>query len=119
MIVSHSDTILHIDDKLRLFQNFYKWLKPGGQLMITDYCCTADEWSPDYAAYVKQRGYNLLSVADYGGTIEKAGFGDVQAIDKTADFINILSNELVKFEQIKDEFVTVCLYFWNKVTNKN
>jgi len=105
-VIYSRDTILHIDDKLRLFQNFYKWLKPGGQLMITDYCCTADDWSPDYAAYVKQRGYNLLSVADYGGTIEKAGFGDVQAIDKTADFINILSNELVKFEQIKDEFVT-------------
>ena len=82
--------------------------------MITDYCCTADEWAPDYAAYVKQRGYNLLSVADYGATIEKAGFGDVQAIDKTADFIDILSNELVKFEQIKDDFVKVRTKFINK-----
>ena len=33
---------------------------------FSDYCCTPDEWSPDYAAYVKQRGYHLHSVANYG-----------------------------------------------------
>ena len=42
------------------------WLKPGGKLFITDYCCTEDPWSDVYAAYVKQRGYNLLSVQQYG-----------------------------------------------------
>ena len=75
--------------------------------MITDYCCTADEWSPDYRAYVEQRGYNLLSVVDYGKTISQAGFSNVQAIDKTDDFISILSDELVKFEQIKEDFIKV------------
>merc|ERR1739838_416687 len=104
-VIYSRDTILHIDDKLALFKNFNKWLKPGGTLMITDYCCTENEWSPDYAAYVKQRGYNLLSVKDYGKTIENAGFVNVEAIDKTADFIEILSDELVKFEKIKDEFI--------------
>jgi len=104
-VIYSRDTILHIADKLSLFKNFFKWLKPGGKLMITDYCCTADEWSPDYRAYVEQRGYNLLSVVDYGKTISDAGFSNVQAIDKTDDFINILSDELVKFEQIKEDFI--------------
>ena len=34
----------------------------------------------------------------------------MEAIDKTADFIEILSDELVKFEKIKDEFIKV--RFW-------
>merc|ERR1712137_219120 len=81
-VIYSRDTILHIEDKETLFANFLKWLKPGGKLMISDYCRTPDEWSPDYAAYVKQRGYHLHSVANYGKIIEKVGFENVQAIDK-------------------------------------
>ena len=29
------DCIIHIRDKDALFQRFYKWLKPGGQLLIS------------------------------------------------------------------------------------
>jgi len=104
-VIYSRDTILHIEDKESLFANFFKWLKPGGKLMISDYCCTPDEWSPAYAAYVKQRGYHLHSVANYGKIIEKVGFENVQAIDKTKDFISILSSELEIFAQIKDEFL--------------
>lgn len=43
-----------------------KCLKPGGQLFITDYCCGEKEHSEEFKDYVKQRGYNLLTVADYG-----------------------------------------------------
>ena len=46
-----------------MFQN---WLKPGGKVLISDYCCTDKTWSDVYTAYVKQRGYILLTVHDYG-----------------------------------------------------
>ena len=42
-----------------------------------------------------------------GKIIEKVGFENVQAIDKTKDFISILSNELEIFAKIKDEFLAV------------
>ena len=32
------DTILHIADKEGLFRKFLYTLKPGGKLMISDYC---------------------------------------------------------------------------------
>ena len=32
------DTILHIADKEELFRKFLYTLKPGGKLMISDYC---------------------------------------------------------------------------------
>ena len=44
-----------------------------------------------------------------GKIIEKVGFENVQAIDKTKDFISILSNELEIFAKIKDEFLAVSL----------
>ena len=77
--------------------------------MITDYCCTADEWSDAYRTYVEQRGYILHSVAAYGDIIKKVGFENVEAIDKTDSFIKILSNELEKFKNIKSQFLAVSI----------
>lgn len=104
-VVYSRDTILHIKDKLDLFQRFYvsdrncekpwcnmldlksntslnfalvqcsngfvffflqRCLKPGGRLLISDYACSPDEHSEQFKAYVKQRGYNLLSPEQYG-----------------------------------------------------
>jgi len=49
-------------------------LKPGGRLLISDYCCTAGEWSQQYTDYVAQRGYHLLSVDAYGKVCQLATF---------------------------------------------
>ena len=43
-----------------------KWLKPGGRLLISDYCCLDGTWSDEFTEYVNQRGYILLSVSQYG-----------------------------------------------------
>ena len=58
---------------------------------------------------MESRGYNLLSVADYGKVIEKVGFENVEAIDKTDQFIDVLKNELKKFDDIKEDFIKVQL----------
>lgn len=42
------------------------WLKPGGQLLISDYCCGEKPWTPVFEAYVKQRGYILYTPSQYG-----------------------------------------------------
>ena len=41
--------------------------------MISDYCCTEEEWSADYAEYVAGRGYHLVNVPQYG----KVNSGDI------------------------------------------
>ena len=37
-VVYSRDTILHIGDKLALFKSLLKCLKPGGFVLISDYC---------------------------------------------------------------------------------
>jgi phosphoethanolamine N-methyltransferase len=41
------------------------------------------EPSPAFAAYIKQRGYDLHSIPGYGRLLEAAGFVDVKAEDRT------------------------------------
>ena len=104
-VVYSRDTILHIADKLQLFKLFEKTLKPGGLLVISDYCCGEGMHSQAFNDYVKQRGYNLLTVKEYGKTIENAGLKEVRAVDNSKYFLEILDKELKAFNIIKDEVV--------------
>ncbi|KAG2274303.1 hypothetical protein Bca52824_056858 [Brassica carinata] len=54
------------DDKPALFKTFFKWLKPGGRVLITDYCKSDETPSPVFAEYIKQRGYDIHDVQAYG-----------------------------------------------------
>ncbi|XP_017289818.1 phosphoethanolamine methyltransferase [Kryptolebias marmoratus] len=104
-VIYSRDTILHIDDKLALFKQFHSWLKPGGQLLISDYCCGEKPWTPAFEAYVKQRGYVLYTPPEYGKFIEEAGFCSVQVEDRTTQFIQVIEAELQRAEDMKDEFI--------------
>lgn len=59
-------------------------LKPGGRLLISDYCTTEGELSQGMRSYVQQRGYHLLAIADYAQVLQEAGFVDVVGEDRTS-----------------------------------
>jgi phosphoethanolamine N-methyltransferase len=73
---------LFFQDKPALFRNFFKWLKPGGKVLISDYCRNAGEPSEDFAAYIKQRGYDLHDVKTYG----KVRFSENLHINQSCHF---------------------------------
>ncbi|XP_050216695.1 phosphomethylethanolamine N-methyltransferase isoform X3 [Mercurialis annua] len=104
-VIYSRDTILHIQDKPALFRSFYKWLKPGGKVLISDYCKSAGTPTSEFAEYIKQRGYDLHDVNAYGQMLKDAGFDDVIAEDRTDQFMQVLQRELSHIEQEKDEFV--------------
>lgn len=58
-------------------------LKPGGHLLISDYCKAPGAPPPAFAKYIEQRGYDLHSVDDYGAMLAATGFQDVKAEDRT------------------------------------
>ncbi|CAF0810541.1 unnamed protein product [Rotaria sordida] len=105
-VVYSRDTILHIADKMSLFSRLYGWLKPGGQLFISDYACAPkNEWSKEFEDYVSQRRYVLLTVPEYGKLLESVGFKNVNAQDATDKFVECLKMELTRIESIKDDFI--------------
>ncbi|CAI5471285.1 unnamed protein product [Closterium sp. Yama58-4] len=80
------DTLLHIQDKPFLFSRFHRWLKPGGRVLITDYCSGKDkeeQWSEEFRGYVAQRGYHLVTVKRYSEMLQTAGFHVLKAEDRS------------------------------------
>lgn len=107
-VIYSRDTILHIEDKGSLFSSFYSWTKPGGRLLISDYCCGEEDrnlWSTTFTQYVKQRGYQLHTVQEYGKLLEGAGYSDVEAIDVTDYLVERCEDELKRIKLIEQEFV--------------
>lgn len=104
-VIYSRDTILHIQDKPALFKSFHKWLKPGGKVLISDYCKSAGPPSPEFAAYIQQRGYDLHSVEAYGQMLKDAGFDEVVAEDRTNQFVKVLQRELNEVEKDKEAFI--------------
>ncbi|GMN46226.1 hypothetical protein TIFTF001_015402 [Ficus carica] len=104
-VIYSRDTILHIQDKPALFRSFYKCLKPGGKVLISDYCKSSGSPSLEFAKYINQRGYDLHDVEAYGQMLRDAGFMDVVAEDRTDQFINVLQRELDAVEKEKDQFI--------------
>ncbi|EYU33965.1 hypothetical protein ABFS83_09G056000 [Erythranthe nasuta] len=104
-VIYSRDTILHIQDKPALFRSFYKWLKPGGKVLISDYCRNVGSPSAEFAEYIKQRGYDLHDVKAYSQMLGDAGFDEVIAEDRTDQFIKVLEKELDAVEKDKEEFI--------------
>ncbi|XP_044467061.1 phosphoethanolamine N-methyltransferase 1-like [Mangifera indica] len=104
-VIYSRDTILHIQDKPALFRSFFKWLKPGGKVLITDYCKSSGTPSSEFSKYIEQRGYDLHDVKAYGQMLWDAGFVDVIAEDRTDQFIKVLQQELDAVEKGKDAFI--------------
>jgi len=105
-VIYSRDTILHITEKQKLFEKFLKCLKPGGKLMISDYCRgNVGSHSQAFLDYVKSRDYDLHTVTQYGNILEKAGFTNVNAMNKTGLMIDIMKMELEKFSNIKKKFI--------------
>jgi len=105
-VVYSRDTILHITDKKQLFGKFLKSLKPGGKLMISDYCRgDVAQHSKEFTDYVKSRDYDLHTVSGYGDILERCGFKNVNAMNKSGLMIDIMKMELGKFNKIRSKFI--------------
>lgn len=97
------DVFLHIHDKARLFTVLLRALRPGGQLLFTDYCCGPQPWTEDFAAYVEDRGYDLHTPGEYRELIAGAGFRQVTADDISTRFVEILQADLERIDALDIE----------------
>ena len=105
-LIYSRDVILHIASKDKLFSRLLNATKPGGKLVMTDYCCGPQElWDEEFKAYVAQRGYTLVTVDQYKSILEKAGWVVERAEDKTEWFKEILETERARAIKNKDEFL--------------
>jgi phosphoethanolamine N-methyltransferase len=95
-VIYSRDVFLHIHDKPRLMALLRGLLFPGGLLFFTDYGRGEGKLSAEFSAYIEQRQYDLRTVQGYRALLEQAGFVQVVAEDRTAEFLSIMRSELAR-----------------------
>jgi phosphoethanolamine N-methyltransferase len=97
------DALMYIEDKIALFTKIRSLLKPGAALCVTDYGRGPDPLPGDFIEYEKDAGYFLLQPEAYGKVLETVGFTNVEALDKTDEFVAILRSEIDKVNGLSDD----------------
>lgn len=87
------DVFLHIENKAELFRVIACALKPGAQLLFTDYTCGPRPWSLEFKNYVSEREYHLCTVDQYATLVQCAGLSLVESRDMSGAFLDILRSE--------------------------
>jgi phosphoethanolamine N-methyltransferase len=102
------ETLLHLKDKPMILKKFQKWLKPGGKLLITDYCRgekAEDSYSRPYRKYIQGRGYYPATVSGYAELLRAVGFTKITAKNNNEMFARVLREELATLEKSEKSFV--------------
>jgi len=104
-VIYSRDALLHISDKDRLFDKFFKWLKPGGRLVFTDYCRGEVQHSEEFKKYIAKRGYHLLVVKQYEELLKRIGLKNIKVEDRHGRFVEALQRELNILYDGKEDFL--------------
>ncbi|XP_037077046.1 phosphomethylethanolamine N-methyltransferase-like [Pollicipes pollicipes] len=105
-VIYSRETLLHVPAKQAVLAKFWRWLRPGGRLLITDYCQGQGPLRNDFLEYKSARAYSMLTLAEYGRLLSETGFADVRVQDQADKFLVILRQELDQFQTQRQRFVT-------------
>ncbi|VDD97125.1 unnamed protein product [Enterobius vermicularis] len=104
-IVYSRDCLQHNDDMPSLMKKIYRWLKPGGRVLITMYGKGHGELSTKFQNYVQQRHYYLKTLEQMITALKDAKFANVEGKNITPRFEQILTQELKNAVENKEEFL--------------
>lgn len=99
-LIYSRDALLHVPYSMKpaLWKKFYEWLKPGGQLIISDYGCGEGELSTEMKTYMAKRQYALLSPTAYGELTRGAGFETVTSMDRSWQYCQLSTKEINRIQ---------------------
>lgn len=86
-LVWTQDCLLYVSQRPVVWRHLYRALKPGGRLLISDFCCGAETLTSEFQDYVESCAYYLQDIPSYAQSLEEAKFTDLMAEDITLEFI--------------------------------
>jgi phosphoethanolamine N-methyltransferase len=86
-LVWTQDCLLYVPTRDVVWNKVYQTLKLGGQLVITDFCHSADEISYEFQVYTTDCRYYLEDISSYAQALKDANFTEVIAEDITPEYV--------------------------------
>jgi len=94
-VVYSSGVFTQVDDKLAMFKEVFRVLKPGGVLTCYDWMKGDDPYSEDMRAWFKLEGltYAMETLETHGRILREAGFTDIELQDDQQAYRDLCHQE--------------------------
>ncbi|CAL4147814.1 unnamed protein product, partial [Meganyctiphanes norvegica] len=87
-VIYSRDTVCHIKDKKKLFENCMPALRSGGRVFISDFCRGDKEPPQEFTEYWKEKGFNISTFDEYALPLKAIGLKNIVKTDITNEIVN-------------------------------
>ncbi|WP_282605400.1 class I SAM-dependent methyltransferase [Pelagibius sp. Alg239-R121] len=94
-IVFSKDSFVHVADKVTLFSEIHRVLKPGGCCLFSDWCCGSPPYSEEMEGFLANgMNFSMATIEETRRHLGEAGFLDITVKDRNAWFVDYAIREL-------------------------
>ncbi|XP_076032198.1 uncharacterized protein LOC143019997 [Oratosquilla oratoria] len=105
-VIYSRDTILYVSDKESFFKKLLGWLRPGGKLLVVDYCRgNIEDSTQEFEDLVEQRRWRLDTLAHYEECLRKVGFKDVKAQNVSDEFLRFITDDIKHLMSMRECYI--------------
>jgi len=98
---------LSVEDKTLAWARLFDSLRPGGRVLVSDYCRGAARCSDAFETFHEESHYQLATFETCAAVVTGAGFVDVRTEDRTADLLVSLREEQARLLSEVDGFLAM------------
>ncbi|QHT57082.1 methyltransferase domain-containing protein [Cellulomonas sp. H30R-01] len=91
------------DEKPVAWRRLHDALRPGGSVLVTDYCLGTSAASAEFGERMLAWGQHMLTLDAYADLLTSCGFADVVTEDRTADLVASQEHGLRVLEERGDD----------------